>query len=182
MTNGNSKTRSRVLFCGILCCLGLMASLCGCRSSRHTVEETQGELHASVSKVDSDDSIRVAATAGEAEFLCDSVSSSEFAVITIERDTAGRVIRINRSVKADSRASASRQLSGSGSFMASGASHRVSVAAMLDSISATKKETAQEIKVKIPLEVVLVLITAAVIVLFYLYDWICGLWKKHCKK
>lgn len=159
-----------------------MASLCGCRSSRHTVEETRGELHASVSKVDSDDSIRIAATAGEAEFLCDSVSSSEFAVVSIDRDKAGRIVKIVSSLKAHLRANAFRQRSGSGAVMASGSSHRAAGAATLDSISATKKETAQEIKVKTPLEVVLVLITAAVIVLFYLYDWICGLWKKHCKK
>lgn len=182
MTDRYYKTRARLWLYGLLCCLGLIASLCGCRSSRHTVEKTQGALHASVSNVDSSYTLRVAAAAGEAEFLCDSVSSSEFAVVSIDRDTAGRIVKIVRSLKAHIGANAFRQWSGSGAVMASGTSHRAAGAATLDSISATEKETAKEFKVKTPLEVVLVLIAAAVMVLFYLYDWICRLWEKHCRK
>ena len=167
---------------GILCLCLIMAVMAGCRKSQDMVEETYGEKHTTVSGSLAADTLHTAATSSEENTDSAEICAVDRAVIRIERDTAGRVIEIRTKRAANIRALAKRRTEQDRKFHGLNVTLRSEASDSVVSFAQTKKEEKKDYKFGTPLETYIGLSLCALIILFYIGDYIYRLWKRKWGK
>lgn len=166
----------------ICACLIACLYVVGCRSSRNTVEETQREVHAVVKETFATDTVYTAATSCETQTDTAAVRADERAVISLKRDSAGRVVEIRTERSAKVNANVSRKTDRDRWFYGLNATRYSEASGSVDSVTKKKEEIAKEVNVGIPLECLIGWSIVALLILFYTGDYIYRIWKRKRKE
>lgn len=132
--------RCAALFSSIIACLFIG----GCRSSRNSVEETHREIHTAVKETITADTLNTATTSCETQTDSATVRADERAVITLKRDSAGRVVEIHSERRANVKANVSRKTDRDRWFYGLNATRRSEASGSVDSFTEKKEETSKE--------------------------------------
>ena len=188
VTNGIFNRRYRLCplsgWALFLYCLIAGLSLCGCRTTHNTVEETRGEFHTTVatSNTATTDTLHTATGAHEEQTDTAEVRADQHTTIKIQRDSVGRIIEIvaKRSEKVS--ANTKRNTERDRWFYGLNATRHSEASGSVDSFAQTKKEEKKDYKFGTPLETYIGLSLCALIILFYIGDYIYRLWKRKWGK
>ncbi len=184
MTHEEFNRRYRpFLFCVVcLCGLFIGLSLCSCRSTRTTVEETQGETHTSVKECFTSDTLHTAATAKEESRDSAVLCSDQHSTIKIQRDSTGRIVEIVAARSEKVRAITEQKSELDHRFYGLNETRRSETSGSEDSVTQTKKEDKKDYRFGSSLEMYVGLTIFGLIILFYIGDYIYRLWKKRVGK
>ncbi len=186
MNNGKYYlgSRLRALLCRVALLGGLLACLLvvGCRSSRNTVEETNREVHTAVKETFTTDTLDTAATSHETQTDTATVRADERAVISLKRDSAGRVVEIRTERSAKVNANVSRKTDRDRWFYGLNATRSSEASGSEASVTKKKEEVTKEVKVGIPLECLIGWSIVALLIIFYTGDYIYRLWQRKRKE
>lgn len=186
MKNGNSNGPYRLCplsnWALLLYCLIAGLSLCGCRSTRNTVEETHREIQTDIKETISADTLQTATTASESLKDSAELRATEHAIIKIMRDTSGRIIEIVATRTAEVGANSIRNAECNQWLYSTNASYRTEASDAENTITQKKKETQKEFKAGAYLERTITICLAALIIFFYIGDYLYKLWKKKQQK
>ena len=180
----NFGYRLRALLCRVALFSGLIACLLfvGCRSSRNSVEETNREIHAAVKETFNTDTVNTATTSSETQTDTSTVSADERAVISLKRDSAGRVVEILSERSAKVSANFQRKTDRDRWFYGLNATRCSEASGSVDSVTKKKEEITKEVNVGIPLECLIGWSIVALLILFYAGDYIYRIWKRNRKE
>lgn len=187
-TNGKFNRRYRLwsltgwalyLYCFIA---GL--SLCGCRSTRNTMEETRGEIHTSVKEcvTTTTDTLHTATAASEESTDSTEIYADERAIIRIKRDSVGRIVEIDAARSGKVSANTKRKTECDSRFDSLNAMRHSETSDSVDSFMQTKKEEKKDYQFGTPLETYIGLSLCALVILFYIGDYIYRQWKRKVGK
>lgn len=166
------------LLSGFIACLLVV----GCRSSRNSVEETHREVHTAVKEGFTTDTLNATAATCETQTDTAALRSDERAVISLKRDSAGRVVEIHTERRANVKANVSRKTERDRWFYCLNATRYSEASDSVDSVTKKKEEATEEVKVGISLECLIGWSIVAFLILFYTGDYIYRLWKKRLGK
>lgn len=184
VTNGKFNRRYRLcpltgcfLF---LYCLIAGLSLCGCRSTRNTVEEARGEIHTTVAENNTatTDTLHTATTAHEEQTDTAEVRADQHSTIKIQRDSVGRIIEIVAKRSGKVSANTKHHTERDRWFYGLNATRHSEASGSVDSFAQTKKEEKKDYKFGPSLETGVGLTILAVVILLYIGDYIVRLWRK----
>lgn len=162
------------LFSGVIACLLVV----GCRSTRNSVEETYREVHTAVKEGFTTDTLNATAATCETQTDTAALRAGERAVISLKRDSAGRVVEIHAERRANVKANVSRKTERDRWFYGLNATRYSEASDSVDSVTEKKEEVTKEVKVGIPLECLIGWSIVLLLILFYTGDYIYRLWKR----
>ncbi len=166
----------------VVACALLIVSAGGCRSSRSSVEETSSELRVSVSDSDVTEAVGVSAAAGEARSDSSEIRTDARGVVSIARDSAGRIVGIRAERVAEIKSAVRVLDTRSRWFYGLNATRSSEAAASVVTVGEEKKEAAAETQVRVPLMVRLLWIVVAVVIVFYVGDFIFRRWNGRWRR
>ncbi len=173
MINGkfNIGSRLRALISGaaVFVCLIACVLAGGCRSSRNSVEETHREVHTSFKETFNADTVNTAATSSETQTDTATIRTDERAVISLKRDSTGRIIEIYTASSAKIKANYARKTDRDRWFYGLNATRYSETADSVDSVTEKKEETQKEINASIPLESLIGSALLSLVVLYVIY-------------
>lgn len=188
MMNTNGKFYRRYRVCPLsgctllLYCLIAGLYLCGCRSTRNSVEKTRGEIHTAVKESITTDTLHTATAASEESRDSTEVRSDERAIIKIKRDSVGRIVEINAARNEKVSANIKRKTERDRWFYGLNATRYSEASDSVDSFTQTKKEEKKDHKFGTTLGAYIGLSLFAFIILFYIGYYIYRLWKRKVGK
>lgn len=186
MKNGKSyiSHRFRPLSNRAFICACVVAGLffVGCRSSRNSVEETYQEVHAAIQESFTADTLNAAATSSETRTDTATIRADERAIISLKRDSAGRVVEIiaERSAKVD--ANTKRKTDRDHWFYGLNATRYSEASGSVDSVTKEKEEVTQEVDVSPPVGLVVLWCVCGVLFLICLRLELSELWRRKQEK
>lgn len=124
----------------------------GCRSSRNSVEETHGQIHATVKESFVTDTLHAAATTDKTKTDSASLQGTECGRLNIERDSGGRPVVIYWFRHFDFQGFGESVQNSGTVFSLCGSSNRFKSSGTVDFVTEEKEETTEEINTAIPLE------------------------------
>lgn len=156
------------LFSGCIACLLFV----GCRSSRNSVAETHREVHTAVKEGFTADTLNSAISSSEMQTDTATLHADERAVISITRDSAGRVVEIRAERHAKVNANVSRKADSDSQFYGFNATCYSETSGSVDSVTKKKEEAKTEVKIGIPLGSIIIWGLAAMVVIYLMYCFI----------
>lgn len=166
------------LFSSVIACLLVV----GCRSTRNSVEETHREVHTAVKEGFTTDTLNATAATRETHTDTAAVRADERAVISLKRDSAGRVVEIRTERSAKVNANVSQKTDRDRWFYGLNATRSSEASGSVDSVTKKKEEITKEVNVGIPLECLIGWSIVALLILFYTGDYIYRIWKRKRKE
>lgn len=168
MKNGYYHQTGAFHFRGVVChalCLALaLVSLPGCRSSRSNIRETRKEVSSAAKKYCETDTVSVSASVCEERADSAEISADRLSLISIKRDSAGRIVEIRSTSSADIKTNLQREIRGK---LAEQKSSTKSYASASDSVDSVRKEiekTKKEIETAPPVKSLIGLVAVIVVV------------------
>lgn len=166
------------LYCSVIACLLVV----GCRSSRNSVEEKHREVHTAVKESFTTDTLNASAATYETQADTAALRADERAIISLKRDSTGRVVEIRTERRTNVNANISRKTERDRWFYGLNATRCSENSRSMDSVTKEKEEVTKEVKVGIPLECLIGWSIVVLLMLFYAGDYIYRIWKRKRKE
>lgn len=156
----------------------ILLALGGCRTSSKVVEETHEQTFTSFRDKTETNTQSGAATTSEERTDSSQIEADRRTSIEIKRDSAGRIIEIQTACRTDIKGNAHVRTEGNFRLYGMQEESCSEVADSVVSFNQTKKEEKKDYKFGTPLETYIGLSLCALIILFYIGDYIYRLWKR----
>lgn len=169
----------------LLCVLYLfvgMVSLAACRSSRTSLEMGRSEEHAAVNEIVSVGTVGNTAAASEERADTAAVRADDNSVFTISRDSAGRITQVVASRFTRIVSSGRSRIDRDRWFYGLNATRCSEASAQVDSVVEKKTEAASAAEVRVPLMVRVGWCLVALVIIFYIADYIYRRWIEPGKR
>lgn len=168
-------------FLGTLCLLSVLVLASGCHSSRTVQEQTAQELQTGITAYTESDTIGTTGESRQVHADSTSIHASGRTVVAIERDTAGRIVRIDATRQEDLKIGKTGASVQGIRFHQSDVSHGTRASATLDSISQKEEKAQKEVDTRVPIECIIGWSIMGALILAYLIDWLYRSWKREGK-
>lgn len=187
--NGKSSRRNYLrafsAWALLCCCLISGIALCGCRSSRNTIQETTTVEHTEFTISEQSDTTTSEQTDSAYRRETDRADSGQRGVLSIERDSAGRPVFISWDIYSHISLDSKTMETQAGIFTLRNTSNNTKHCGSMDSNTQKTEETKTEISPSIPLETLFGAGIVLLVILYLIYiliDDILIPWIKKRKK